>query len=111
MMLTSVLNITEAKLHHGYGLKQLIFTKGTIIVEDRAYFDFDLMLQRIKAEILFVTLIKTSTVYQAIKELELLECSDQDILKDEIISLTVYKAVDVSINNEFLLIVHGYKED
>jgi hypothetical protein len=30
MMLPSVINITEAKLHDRYGLKQLIFTKGTI---------------------------------------------------------------------------------
>ena len=111
MMLPSVINITEAKLHDRYGLKQLIFTKGTIIVEDRAYFDFDLMLQRIKAENVFVTRIKTNTVYQTLKELDLPELTDQDILKDELISLTGNKAVDVGINNEHLRLVHVYKED
>lgn len=111
MMLPSVINITEAKLHDRYGLKQLIFTKGTIIVEDRAYFDFDLMLQRIKAENVFVTRIKTNTVYQTIKELELPELNDQDILKDEIIILTGNKAVEVGINEKHLRLVHVYKED
>lgn len=111
MMLPSVINITEAKLHDRYGLKQLIFTKGTIIVEDRAYFDFDLMLQRIKAKNVFVTRIKTNTVYQTLKELDLPELTDQDILKDELINLTGDKAVDVGINTEHLRLVHVYKED
>jgi hypothetical protein len=54
-----------------YGLEQLIFAKGTITVEDRAYFDFLLMLQRVKAENVFVTRIKTNTVFGTVRELEL----------------------------------------
>jgi IS4 transposase len=69
------------------------------------------MLQRIKAENVFVTRIKTNTVYQTLKELDLPELTDQDILKDELISLTGAKAVDVGINNEHLRLVHVYKED
>lgn len=111
MMIPDVINITEAKLHDRYGLKQLLFTKGTIIVEDRAYFDFELMLQRIKAENVFVTRIKTNTVYETVKELELPEVTDQDILKDEIIILTGSKAKKVGINNQELRLVHLYKED
>ena len=38
LMIPDVVNITPAKLHDRYGLKQLVFTKGTIVVEDRAYF-------------------------------------------------------------------------
>lgn len=111
MMIPDVINITEAKLHDRHGLKQLIFTKGTIIVEDRAYFDFELMLQRIKAENVFVTRIKTNTVYETIRELELPDDMDQDILKDEIIKLTGNKAKKTGINNEELRLVHVYKED
>ena len=48
-MLPEVVNISEAKVHDRYGLKQLIFPKRTLVVEDRAYFDFSLMLNRIKA--------------------------------------------------------------
>jgi hypothetical protein len=47
-MIPEVVNISEAKIHDRYGLKQLVFQKDTIIVEDRAY--FDLMLHRIRAE-------------------------------------------------------------
>lgn len=46
LMIPDVVNITEAKVHDRYGLEQLIYPKDTIIVEDRAYFDFDLMLNR-----------------------------------------------------------------
>lgn len=51
-------------------MNQLIFAKGIITVEDRAYFDFALMLQRIEAENVLVTRIKTNTAYQILKELE-----------------------------------------
>jgi hypothetical protein len=66
-MLPDVVNITEAKVHDRYGFEQLIFPKDTIIVEDRAYFDFDLMLNRIAAGNIFVTRIKSNTCYETIK--------------------------------------------
>ena len=111
LMIPDMVNITEAKLHDRYGLEQLIFPKGTIIVEDRAYFDFKLMLSRIKAENDFVTRIKTNTVYDVIEELDLPENEDQDILKDEIIQLTGQKAKDSGISAKKLRLVHVYKED
>ena len=111
MMIPDVVNITEAKLHDRYGLKQLVFVKDTIVVEDRAYFDFDLMLQRIKAENVFVTRIKKNTVYKSAKELELPDAKDQDILKDEIIHMRGSKAKKTGINKEQLRLVHVYKED
>ncbi len=64
------------------------FPKNTIIVEDRGYFDFLLMLAGIKAENNFVTHIKNNTVYEVIEELDLTDGKDEDILKDEIIQLT-----------------------
>ena len=65
-----MVTITEAKVHDRYGLKQLIFPKDTIIVEDRAYFDFELMLNRIKTYNIFVTRIKSNTLCQTIEELK-----------------------------------------
>jgi len=110
-MIPDMVNITEAKLHDRYGLAQLIFVKGTIIVEDRAYFDFALMLSRIKAENVFVTRIKNNTVYEAIEELDLPEDTDQDILKDEIIVLSSPKARNTGLATQKLRLVHVYKED
>jgi len=111
LMIPDMVNISPAKIHDRHGLKQLIFPKGTIIVEDRAYFDFALMLSRIRAENVFVTRIKTNTVYETIEELELPEGIDQKILKDEIIQLTSNKAVETGISKHKLRLVHVYKED
>ena len=108
MMIPDVVNITPAKLHDRYGLEQLVFSKGTIVVEDRAYFDFSLMLQRVRAENVFVTRIKTNTLFETAKELELPIDTDQDILKDEIITLTSNKAVKTGISKVQLRLVHVY---
>ncbi len=111
LMLPEMVNITEAKVHDRYGLSQLVFAKDTIIVEDRAYFDFGLMLGRINAENVFVTRIKTNTVYESIEELDLPDHTDQDILKDEIIQLSSNKAVKTGIDQQKLRLVSVYKED
>jgi len=110
-MIPDIINITEAKLHDRYGLAQLVFPKNTIIVEDRAYFDFSLMFNRIKAENIFVTRIKENTIYKSIEELELPEVSNQEILKDEIILLNSDKAIQIGINTKKLRLVHVFKED
>jgi len=111
LMIPEVVNIKEAKIHDRHGLEQLIFPKDTIIVEDRAYFDFALMLNRIKAENVFVTRIKNNTQYETIEELELPDGIDQNILKDEIICLTSKKAIETGISEHKLRLVHVYKKD
>jgi hypothetical protein len=80
LMLPDVINISEAKLHDRYGLEQSVFPKNTIIVEDRAYFDFLLMLNRIAADNIFVTRIKSNTVYETIEELDLPEGENEHIV-------------------------------
>jgi len=65
-----------------------------VVAQDRGYFDFDfhLMLQRENPENLFVTRINTNTVFETVRVLELPKNCDKDILKDEIIILSVKKA-------------------
>ncbi len=111
LMIPEIVNISPAKIHDRHGLEQLIFPKDTIIVEDRAYFDFSLMLNRIKAKNVFVTRIKTNTLYETVEELELPEGIDQNILKDEIIQLTSKKAAETGISKHKLRLVHVYRED
>jgi len=111
LLIPEVVNISEAKVHDRYGFEQLVFPKDTIIVEDRAYFDFTLMLNRITAENVFVTRIKSNTTYETLEELDLPEGADQHILKDEIIRLTSDKAVKTGISEHKLRLVHVYKED
>ena len=76
-------------------ISSLIYSKDTIVVEDRAYFYFELMLNRIKAENVFVTRIKTNTLYETVEELEIPDNIDQNILKDEIIRLNSDKAKEI----------------
>ena len=109
--LPDMVNISEAKVHDRYGLLNNVFGTGTIIVEDRGYFDFSLMMKRIKAENVFVTRIKENTVYRTLKEKELPNDKDQDIAKDEIIELCSKKAEETGIHTQKLRLVHVYKED
>ena len=111
LMIPEVVNITEAKVHDRYGLNQMVFKKDTIIVEDRAYFDFDLMTSRIVAGNIFVTRIKSNIKYKTIKEFDLPDDADQHILKDEIIQLTSNQAIEAGISEYNLRLVHVYKED
>jgi hypothetical protein len=82
--LPDMVNISEAKVHDRYGFLNNVFDKATIIVEDRGYFDFALMLARIKAENIFVTRIKDNTVFETVAEKLLPTGEDDDIIKDEI---------------------------
>ena len=108
--LPDMINITEARTHDRYGLQNNVFAKGTIIVEDRGYFDFVLMMARILAENIFITRIKDTTVYETIEELELPDNEDQDILKDELITLTSPTAIKKKISQQTLRLVHVYIE-
>ncbi len=111
MMIPDIVNISEAKLHDSKGLSQMVFPKNTVIVEDRAYFDFALMLQRAAAENTFVTRIKTNTQYKVVKENDQPDEVEQDILKDEVITLTSKKAEDTGMDKVELRLVHVYREE
>jgi hypothetical protein len=92
LMIPDLINITTASVADSKGHPQTIFAPGTIIVEDRAYLDFALMMQRINAQNTFVTRMKDNTVYESICEKELPTDKDEHILKDELIKLTSNKA-------------------
>ena len=110
-MLPEIVNITEAKVSDRKGVLDFVFDKGTIIVEDRGYFDFALFKARIDNENYFVTRIKSNTVYESVKEHDLPDGKDENILKDEIIRLTSVSAVKSGMNKELLRRVSVYKED
>lgn len=94
LALPDVINITEARTHDVKGHPQRIFARGTIVVEDRGYFDFGLMAARCAADNYFVTRIKDNTVYEVVSERPLPEGEDQHILQDEEIMLTSTKAIE-----------------
>jgi hypothetical protein len=111
MMLPTLVNISEAKIHDSKGFEQVVFPKGTIIIEDKGYWDFKVIKDRILAENIFVTRIKDNTVYEVVEELELPEDNDQHILIDELIHLTGKKAKDEKLEKQILRRVVAYHEE
>ena len=110
MMMPNLVNISEAATHDSKGFEQSIFPKNTIIIEDKGYWDFSVINDRIKADNDFVTRIKDNTVYEVVEELELPEDQDQHILIDEIICLTSKKAIEAGLENVKLRRVVAYHE-
>lgn len=111
MMLPNFVNISEADIHDRKGFEDVIFPKGTIIIEDKGYWDFSIIKSRIKADNDFVARIKENTVYEVVQELELPDDKDQHILIDEIIHLTGQKAKKLKIDSVKFRRVVAYHED
>lgn len=111
MMLPNLVNISEAKIHDSKGFEHVVFPKDTIIIEDKGYWDFQVIKARLKAQNTFVTRIKDNTVYESIEELELPEQQDEHILKDELIRLTGAKARKLGLHNEPLRRVVVYHQE
>jgi len=109
--LPDYINITEAKTHDSKGLASQIFPKGTIVVEDRAYFDFELFKSRNDAKNIFVTRIKSNILYESVEELDLPDDRDQNILKDELIKFTSKEAKKAGLEGAIFRLVTVYKED
>lgn len=111
LMLPNLICIGEAQVHDSKGFDHVVFPKDTIIIEDKGYWDFDIIKARIKAENIFVTRIKDNTIYEVIEELELPENEDQHILKDELIYLTGTNAKKNGLSEEMLRRVAVYDAD
>jgi hypothetical protein len=109
--LPDYINITEAKIHDSKGLFSQIFPKGTIVVEDRAYFDFELFKSRNDAKNIFVTRLKSKILYEGVEELDLPDGKDQNILKDELIKFTSKDAKKAGLEGQIFRLVTVYKED
>ena len=97
-LLPDIVNITEAKLSDRRGVDEFRYAKDTIIVDDRGYFDFKLFKLRIDDGNTFVIRAKSNTVFESVKELELPDDKDHEIIKDEIIYLTGKQSVEARLD-------------
>jgi len=113
IMLPELVNITPAKVHDSKGFEQSVFAKDTIIIEDKGYWDFDVIKARNKSGNIFVTRIKNNTVYKVAAENDLPENDDPHILVDEMVYLTGTKAVEAGVHTDMLrrVAVYDAKED
>lgn len=110
-MIPDLIHLTPAKVSDRRGADGFRYPKGTIVVDDRGYFDFGLFATRIDDQNHFVTRMKSNTVYQSIGEKDLPVGKAEYILKDELIYLTGQAAVEAGIDQTKLRRVAVYKED
>lgn len=113
LALPDLINITEARTHDVKGHPMRIFPKGTIVIEDKGYFDFSLMAARCRSDNFFVTRIKDNTVYEVLRERALPEGEDQHIIKDEEIMLVSPKAIAAGMGDYALrrVVVYDAQKD
>lgn len=84
--------ITEGKVADVKIAKQLKFDPGTILVYDRAYIDYELFGRWTAQGVYFVTRIKENCLYEVVGERNVPQ--NRNILKDELIELRGYKALE-----------------
>jgi hypothetical protein len=84
--------ITEGKVSDVRVAWQLKFEPGTIVVDDRAYNDYELFGRWTSQGVYFVTRMKENAVYEVIRENKVPR--KRHILKDEIIELRGLKAFE-----------------
>lgn len=113
LMLPDFVSIGAAQVHDSKGFEQVVFPKGTIIVEDKGYWDFDVILARVRAGNTFITRIKDNTIYEVIAEMELPDDDEQHILKDELIHLKGKKAIENGLSEVILrrVVVYDAEKD
>ena len=80
-------NITDGKTADNKGAYDIPLVKGSVIVADRFYNDFNLLNIWDSNKVFFVVRHKENLQYAVIKEVELPQDRHQHILKDEIIEL------------------------
>ena len=80
-------NITDGKTADNKGVSDLPLIKGSVIVADRFYSDFNLLNIWDSNGVFFVVRHKENLQYRTVKEMDLPANRHQHILKDEIIEL------------------------
>ena len=86
-LLPAFIRITDAKKHDSKVAKQMVIPKGSYLVFDKAYHDFEQYKQYKNRNIRFITRMKTNAAFKILKS-KLTE--HPNILSDEIIEFTGY---------------------
>ncbi|HPY76170.1 MAG TPA: IS4 family transposase [Planctomycetota bacterium] len=85
-----LVRFTSAATHDHTFLKELNLEKGSFVVFDKAYNDYNQYLEWTMNEIYFVTRQKYNAVYKTILEFHLDDKTSDAVLKDELISVKKY---------------------
>lgn len=93
-LMPSLVQFTEGSRHDHTFLKHINLPEGSYIVMDKGYTDYLQYAQWTDRGIYFITRMRDNARYESLQEIELPEYNEQEILKDELITIT-YK-----VNNE-----------
>lgn len=85
-----LVRFTSAATHDHTFLKELNLEKGSFVVFDKAYNDYNQYLEWTMNEIYFVTRQKYNAVYKTILEFHLDDKTSDAVLKDELVSVKKY---------------------
>lgn len=85
-----LVRFTSAATHDHTFLKELNLEKGSFVVFDKAYNDYNQYLEWTMKDIYFVTRQKDNAVYKTILEFDLDDKTSDAVLKDELISVKKY---------------------
>lgn len=85
-----LVRFTSAATHDHTFLKELNLEKGSFVVFDKAYNDYNQYLEWTMKDIYFVTRQKYNAVYKTILEFDLDDKTSDAVLKDELISVKKY---------------------
>ena len=85
--LPAFIRISEAKMHDNKAAKEIIVPKGSYLVFDKAYHDFEQYKHYKNRNIRFITRMKTNAAFQVLKSKTI---EHSNILSDEIIEFTGY---------------------
>lgn len=81
------LRFTSAATHDHLLLRQVNLPKGSIIVFDKGYVDYKQYERLSEGCITYVTKLKKNAKYEGLDEIDIPDCADDGILKDEVIIL------------------------
>lgn len=86
--LPAYVNVTDGKTADNKGAYEIPLLSNSVIVADRYYNDFSLLNVWDSNKVFFVIRHKNNIQFESVKENDLPEDRNQDILKDEVIQLT-----------------------
>jgi hypothetical protein len=85
-------HLTEAKVHDVHFARTLALPKGSVVVMDRGYVDYELWGRWTREGIVFVTRLKTNAPYRVVETRTVPPSKAGRILSDEVIQLTSPRA-------------------
>lgn len=106
-----VVHISEGKVHDKKGIAHLSIQDGSVLIDDRGYYDFDAFVDYIKRDITFVTRIKSNADFREGKN-DTLSQEDENmgIKASKRISMRGNKAFESTLSDHELRLVTVWDE-